>query len=297
MNQLHAEPVLKMQTLTYLRDGNHLAIGTPSCLVEKLRNLGGFATSSLTNDYHDRVRVNQVEKSFSVTRNRKQGWWFVERWYERRRDVCIWSVLHSARVGVWSRIPHIVYHVLDLGMDRTRFFDRTRGECTRVQKPRGKRTLISCATRVRHMQFPHSVPWAKHPRTPVVSSLGTEFGLLYRHTWEAIQPLATTVHLVTNTSNMSEYISEKASCSSPQLSSCAPRPQANCHSPSQLLQAQNRPQPPASQTSTTMMIPTTAALYRLQTANPHQPMGPRRSASRKFGTKPKKHRQRSLQDP
>jgi hypothetical protein len=50
-----------LHLVTHLRDANYFAIGTPSCLLQKLRYLGCLPRTSLTHYNGCWVRLNQIE--------------------------------------------------------------------------------------------------------------------------------------------------------------------------------------------------------------------------------------------
>lgn len=59
--------------MTCLRDSNDLAIVTPACLLEVLRQLCRFATSGLADEDGDRIGLDGVEKSFTVASYREKS--------------------------------------------------------------------------------------------------------------------------------------------------------------------------------------------------------------------------------
>lgn len=76
-----------MRIWTCLCNCNDLAIGTPSCLFEVLRDLCCFPRPSLTNDYGDWVGLDEVEEALPVPRNREKRRWFVQGGDEGGSDV------------------------------------------------------------------------------------------------------------------------------------------------------------------------------------------------------------------
>lgn len=71
-----------MTVRTYLGDGYHLAVSTPSCGIKELWYLGGLSAASHANYNDDGKCFNKVEQTFAMLCNRQKSSWLMKGWDE-----------------------------------------------------------------------------------------------------------------------------------------------------------------------------------------------------------------------